>query len=207
MQTIFKLQKHGIPAIKQAISNPPKNEFTNYANYLTSILPITHYDLWKDELVVHTEKSNLLTVLYFLKNKHQFKHLMDIIGIDYPQNENRFKLVYPLTSIQYNSRIQVSTTTNEVDMVPSATPLFKSANWFERECYDMYGIFFENHPDLRRILTDYGFVGHPLRKDFPLSGYTEVRYDEDAKMVVEEPISMAQEHRNFEYSSAWDATK
>ena len=202
------LQKqHGIQKMQKLAQTPEINEsLSKYADYLSSCLPIQSYDLWKDELVLNVDKHQLLNVFHFLKYHQQYKHLIDIVGIDYPERDNRFKLVYLFLSVHHNARIQVATTTNEVDMVPSATKLYKSANWFEREAYDMYGVLFSNHPDLRRILTDYGFVGHPLRKDFPLSGYTEVRYDEDSKMVVEEPLSMAQEHRNFEYNSAWDQT-
>ena len=200
-------KQHGIAKVRKSLEQPSVNEpLSKYAEYLTSCLPIQSFDLWKDELVLNVHRNNLIDVMHFLKYHQQFKHLIDVVGIDYPEKEERFKLVYPLLSVHHNSRIQVATTTSEEEMVPSITSLFKSANWFEREAYDMYGVIFSNHPDLRRILTDYGFVGHPLRKDFPLSGYTEVRYDEDKKMVVEEPLSMAQEHRNFEYQSAWDHT-
>eukprot|EP00835_Amoeboradix_gromovi_P006630 NODE_821_length_3913_cov_1.262716.p1 type:complete len:235 gc:universal NODE_821_length_3913_cov_1.262716:1290-586(-) len=198
---------HGIPKMRKAVELPQSNEpLSKYADYLINCLPVQSYELWKDELVLNVHRDNLVDVMHFLKYHQQFKHLLDVIGIDYPDKEERFKLVYPLLSVHFNSRIQIATTATEVDMVPSITGIFKSANWFEREAYDMYGVIFSNHPDLRRILTDYGFVGYPLRKDFPLSGYTEVRYDEDRKMVVEEPLKMAQEHRNFEYSSAWDQT-
>lgn len=162
-----------------------------------------------EELILHVSPKNLLNVLYFLKNhiSCQFKQLMDITGIDYPERTHRFEVVYQLLSIHYNARIRIKTFVNEVSSVPSITPLFKCANWMEREVWDMYGIFFSDHPDLRRILTDYGFEGHPLRKDFPLSGYVEVRYDAELKRVVSEPLELTQEFRNFNYRSPWEQVK
>jgi len=130
-----------------------------------------------------------------------------VCGVDYPTRPNRFEVVYHLLSHRYNSRIRVKTYCDEVTPVPSITPLFPAANWFEREAYDMFGIYFSGHPDLRRILTDYGFEGYPLRKDFPLSGYVEVRYDEEKKRIVAEPLELAQQFRNFDYGSAWYDTK
>ncbi len=207
LRRFLSSKSHGIQKMRQLVESPPLyTELKKYADYLTGCLPVQSYNLWKDELVLNVDKDNLVEVMHFLKNDQHFKHLLDVIGVDFPEKENRFKLVYPLLSVHHNARIQVVTTTNESEMVPSLVNLFKSANWFEREAYDMFGVVFSDHPDLRRILTDYGFVGHPLRKDFPLTGYTEVRYDEDKKMVVEEPLSMAQEHRNFEYNSTWDQT-
>jgi NADH dehydrogenase (ubiquinone) Fe-S protein 3 len=125
-------------------------------------------------------------------------------AVDYPERENRFEVVYNFLSTRYNNRIRVKTSVSEITPVDSITPLFKGANWFEREIWDLYGVYFTGHPDLRRILTDYGFEGHPLRKDFPLSGYVEVRYDEIQKRVVCEPIELSQEYRDFNFSSPWD---
>jgi len=129
---------------------------------------------------------------------------MDISGADYPEREKRFEIVYHLLSIKHGGRIRVKTYAGEADPVPSAVGLFSGADWYEREAWDLYGIFFSGHPDLRRILTDYGFEGHPLRKDFPLTGYTEVRYDEERKRVVYEPLQLTQAFRNFESLSPWE---
>ena len=136
----------------------------------------------------------------------KFEILIDICGVDYPARENRFDVVYHLLSPRLNQRIRVKLETNEADAVPSAIPVFPAANWFEREAYDMYGILFSGHPDLRRLLTDYGFQGHPLRKDFPLTGHVEVRYDDEAKRVVYEPVKLAQDFRSFDFESPWEAT-
>ena len=137
----------------------------------------------------------------------QFKSISDLCGVDYPQREQRFEVVYNLLSHRYNSRIRVKTTTDEYTPVESIAGVLPAAAWYEREVWDMYGVWFVNHPDLRRILTDYGFEGHPLRKDFPLSGYTEVRYDETQKRVVSEPIEITQEFRNFDFRSPWEKQK
>lgn len=136
----------------------------------------------------------------------QFTSLADITAVDFPTRANRFEVVYHLLSLVHNSRIRVKTYANETTAIPSIVGLYNGANWFERETYDMFGIFFSGHPDLRRILTDYGFEGHPLRKDFPLTGYVEVRYDDEKKRVVAEPLELTQAFRNFEYSSAWEQT-
>lgn len=148
----------------------------------------------------------LSTVLFFLKDHENclFKSLIDIFSIDYPECERRFILVYSLLSLKYNSRMYVKLLLNELTSVPSITNVYKSACWMEREVWDMNGIFFINHPDLRRLLTDYGFEGHPLKKDFPLSGYVEVRYDDSQKRVVSESIEMSQEYRIFNFKSFWD---
>lgn len=130
---------------------------------------------------------------------------MDICGVDYPTREHRFEVVYNLLSVRHNARIRVKTYASETTPVPSAVSVFQGANWYEREAYDMYGIFFSGHPDLRRILTDYGFEGYPLRKDFPLTGYTEVRWDDEKKRVVHEPLELAQAFRNFDVNSAWES--
>jgi NADH/F420H2 dehydrogenase subunit C len=130
--------------------------------------------------------------------------MTDLCAVDYPEREARFEIVYNMISVRYNSRIRVKTSVNEVTPVDSVAEVFKAANWWEREVWDLFGVFFSNHPDLRRILTDYGFEGHPLRKDFPLSGYVEVRYDETAKRVVCEPVELTQEFRSFDFASPWD---
>jgi len=134
----------------------------------------------------------------------QCKQLMDITAVDYPTRELRFEVVYNFLSIQYNSRVRVKACVDEITSIQSVTQLFSSASWWEREVWDMFGIFFSDHPDLRRILTDYGFQGHPLRKDFPLSGYVEVRYDDSEKRVITEPIELTQEFRLFDFSSPWE---
>jgi len=149
---------------------------------------------------------SLVPVLTFLRDHSQcqFKLLMDVSGVDYPEREKRFEVVYHLLSVKQQGRIRVKTYSNEVDHVPTATGVFRSADWYERETWDLFGVFFSGHPDLRRILTDYGFEGHPLRKDFPLTGYTELRYDEERKRVVYEPLQLTQAFRNFESLSPWE---
>ncbi len=159
-----------------------------------------------DELTVRTTAPSIIKLLTFLRDDQncQFKLLMDITGVDYPDREQRFDIVYNLLSLKYNQRIRVKLAADEETQIPSSTGVFSSAIWFEREAWDMYGVFFSNHPDLRRILTDYGFEGHPLRKDFPLTGYFEVRYDEDNKRVVYEPVKLTQEFRDFDFMSPWE---
>jgi len=158
---------------------------------------------------INIENENLLEVVLFLKNNNEtkFKQLIDITAVDYPENERRFKLVYLFLSHELNSRILIDFFINENEIVTSLTSVFPSANWMEREVFDMYGIKFKDHPDLRRILTDYGFKGHPLRKDFPLTGHNEVRYSEDDKKVVYEPVKLEQNYRNFDYESPWEGTE
>jgi len=167
---------------------------------------IQQFSVLKDELTLYIPPSGVIPVLTFLRDHSQcqFKGCMDISGADYPDRDRRFEVVYHLLSIKHAGRIRVKTYAGEADAVPSAVPVFRGADWYEREAWDLYGIFFEGHPDLRRILTDYGFEGHPLRKDFPLTGYTEVRYDEERKRVVYEPLQMTQAHRNFESLSPWE---
>lgn len=158
------------------------------------------------ELVITVRPEKLLSTLIFLKNNTgcQYKLLTCISGVDFPDRKKRFEIVYELLSLTYNARIRVKTRTDEVNPIESVVSIFPAADWWEREIWDLYGVFFKNHPDLRRILTDYGFEGHPLRKDFPLSGYVEVRYDERKKRVVCEPLSFAQEFRTFEFNSPWN---
>jgi len=148
------------------------------------------------------------TILYLKTNsKCRFKQLIDITAVDYPEKEKRFKLVYLLLSHENNLRVAINFNVNEKTHVPSITKIFPSANWMEREVFDMYGISFKDHPDLRRILTDYGFKGYPLRKDFPLTGHTEVRYSEEHKKVIYEPVKLDQEYRHFDFESPWEGTK
>ena len=160
-------------------------------------------------ICINIENENLLEVVLFLKNNNEtkFKQLIDITAVDYPENEKRFKLVYLLLSHEFNSRILIDIFINENEIATSSTSVFPSSNWMEREVFDMYGIKFKDHPDLRRILTDYGFKGHPLRKDFPLTGHNEVRYSEDEKKVIYEPVKLEQNYRNFDYESPWEGTE
>lgn len=158
------------------------------------------------ELCILVQRQDVLKALQFLRDdpECQFKLLMDVCGADYPGRPERFEIVYNLLSLSMNNRVRVKISTDEHTPVPSATALFSSAGWMEREVWDMYGVFFDNHPDLRRILTDYGFHGHPLRKDFPLTGYVELRYDEELKRVVYEPVTLQQDFRNFDNLSPWE---
>jgi len=159
-----------------------------------------------DELEVLVSPEGILPILEFLRDhtNGQFKQLMDMTAVDVPSRPYRFEIVYNLLSLRYNSRIRLKTYTDELTPLDSAVPVFQSANWLEREIWDMYGVFFANHPDLRRILTDYGFEGHPQRKDFPLSGFTELRYDDELKRIVQEPIELAQEFRKFDFRTPWE---
>ena len=162
-----------------------------------------------NELLLKTSVNEILAVITFLKsnNRLKFKQLIDIAAIDYPNEDKRFELVYLLLSIENNLRIKISVKFESNEKIPSITKIFPSANWMEREVFDMYGIKFINHPDLRRILTDYNFKGHPLRKDFPLTGFNEVRYSEKEKKVIYEPVKLEQNYRNFDFSSPWEGTK
>ncbi|KAF8898385.1 hypothetical protein BD779DRAFT_1607210 [Infundibulicybe gibba] len=196
------------PNPTQSLYAPTTESLHTYGSYLTQSLPkfVQQFSVLKDELTLYTAPSGVLPVLAFLRDhtQCQFKALMDISGVDFPEREKRFEVVYHLLSVRWGGRIRVKTYAGEADQVPSATGLFRGADWYEREAWDLYGIFFNNHPDLRRILTDYGFEGHPLRKDFPLTGYTEVRYDEERKRVVYEPLQLTQAFRNFESLSPWE---
>ncbi len=158
------------------------------------------------ELVLEVGADHILAVMAFLRDdaKCLFKVLVDVCGVDYPEREKRFDVVYNLLSIRLNLRARVKVFTDEATPVPSVVGLYSSAGWWERETWDLYGIFFSDHPDLRRILTDYGFEGHPLRKDFPLTGYVEVRYDDEQKRVVYEPVKLVQEFRSFDFLSPWE---
>jgi NADH-quinone oxidoreductase subunit C len=158
------------------------------------------------ELILTVQRERVVEVMTFLRDDPacMFKVLVDVCGVDYPERPERFEVVYNLLSLRHNARIRVKVATDEATPVPSVTGVFSSANWFEREAWDLYGIFFSEHPDLRRILTDYGFEGHPLRKDFPLTGYVELRYDPEQRRVVYEPVKLTQDFRSFDFMSPWE---
>ena len=162
-----------------------------------------------DQLYINIDNEDLIDVTLFIKSNEntKFRQLMDVTVVDYPENSQRFKVVYLFLSHEFNQRIILSYLINENEVIPSLTPIYPAANWMEREVFDMYGVKFKDHPDLRRILTDYDFEGHPLRKDFPLTGHTEVRYSEDQKKVIKEPVKLEQNYRNFDYESPWEGTK
>ena len=162
-----------------------------------------------NELLIEIKDVELIDVIHFLKSNDscKFRQLIDIAGVDYPENEKRFQLVYLFLSHEKNIRIKLLIKFNLDQIIPSITKIFPSANWMEREVFDMYGVKFKNHPDLRRILTDYNFKGHPLRKDFPLTGFNEVRYSEKEKKVVYESVKLEQNYRNFDFESPWEGTK
>ena len=162
-----------------------------------------------EQIQISINSNELIPTLEFLKDNDicQFRQLTDIAGVDFPERQNRFDIVYHFLSFKNNSRIRVKTEINENEAIQSITQIFPAANWFEREAFDMYGIQFKDHPDLRRILTDYGFEGYPLRKDFPLTGNVEVRYDEIEKKIIYEPVKLQQDYRNFDIQSPWEGTK
>ena len=162
-----------------------------------------------NQIYLEIDKDDLISVVLFLKTNEdtKFKQLIDITVVDYPENNQRFEIVYLFLSHEYNQRLILKYFISENEIIPSLTSIFPSANWMEREVFDMYGVSFKDHPDLRRILTDYGFEGYPLRKDFPLTGHTEVRYSEDEKKVINEPVKLEQNYRNFDYESPWEGTK
>ena len=162
-----------------------------------------------NQLYINIGSEDLIDVTLFIKSNEntKFKQLIDITAVDYPENIQRFKVVYLFLSHEFNQRIILSYLINENEVIPSLTSIYPAANWMEREVFDMYGVKFKDHPDLRRILTDYGFEGHPLRKDFPLTGHTEVRYSEEQKKVIKEPVKLEQNYRNFDYESPWEGTK
>jgi len=162
-----------------------------------------------NELLIETNDEDLINVIHFLKSRDdlKFRQLIDIAGVDYPDDEKRFKLIYLLLSHEKNIRIKISINFEIGKKIPTITKIYPSANWMEREVFDMYGIEFIDHPDLRRILTDYNFEGHPLRKDFPLTGFNEVRYSEKEKKVIYEPVKLEQNYRDFDFGSPWEGTK
>ncbi len=161
------------------------------------------------ELIVRVQLSSIVRVTTFLRDDSncQFKCLMDVCGVDYPERETRFEVVYNLLSLRHNHSVRLKLATGDDTPVPSVTSVFSSAGWWEREAWDLFGIYFSDHPDLRRILTDYGFEGHPMRKDFPLTGFVELRYDDEQKRVVYEPVEMPQEFRSFDFTSPWEGAE
>ena len=183
------------------------NELASYLAEVRGAL-VASSEISFGELTLTAKSENLISLLTFLRDDVQcgFVNLIDICGVDYPKREDRFDVVYHLLSPRQNLRIRIKVATGEFKPVPSACQVFPGADWFEREAWDMYGILFTDHPDLRRILTDYGFEGHPLRKDFPTTGFVEVRYDDSAKRVVYEPVELKQEFRNFDFLSPWEGT-
>jgi NADH-quinone oxidoreductase subunit C len=170
---------------------------------------INKSEIRHDQLYLYIDSKDLIDVTLFIKNNEntKFRQIIDITVVDYPENSQRFKLVYLFLSHEFNQRIILSYLINENEVIPSLTSIYPAANWMEREVFDMYGVKFKDHPDLRRILTDYGFEGHPLRKDFPLTGHTEVRYSEELKKVIKEPVKLEQNYRNFDYESPWEGTR
>ncbi|MDA7688652.1 NADH-quinone oxidoreductase subunit C [Candidatus Pelagibacter sp.] len=162
-----------------------------------------------EQLYINIDNEDLIDVTLFIKSNEntKFRQLIDITVVDYPENAQRFKVVYLFLSHEFNQRIILNYLISENEVIPSLTPIYPAANWMEREVFDMYGVKFKDHPDMRRILTDYGFEGHPLRKDFPLTGHTEVRYSEEQKKVISEPVKLEQNYRNFDYESPWEGTK
>ena len=186
----------------------PLNDLEKTVNSgLTTAIKNSEINL--DQLFIEVDVENIVSTILFLKTneKCKFKQLIDVTAVDYPQKDKRFKIIYLLLSHENNLRIAININIGEKLVVPSIAKIFPSANWMEREVFDMYGISFKDHPDLRRILTDYGFEGHPLRKDFPLTGHTEVRYSETKKKVISEPVKLDQEYRSFDSESPWEGTK
>jgi NADH-quinone oxidoreductase subunit C len=179
-----------------------------FADQIAAALPqdVLRSEFVRGELILWARREAIAGVLTYLRDDPRclFKVLLDVCGVDYPERPERFEVVYNLLSLKHNRRVRVKVATDEVQPVPSVTGVFNSAGWFERETWDLFGVFFSDHPDLRRLLTDYGFEGHPLRKDFPLTGYVEVRYDEDQKRVVYEPVKLKQEFRSFDFLSPWE---
>jgi NADH-quinone oxidoreductase subunit C len=170
---------------------------------------VVAWDIALSELMLTTTRDSLAGLMKLLRDDSNclFKMLVDVTAADYPEREERFEIVYNLLSLSHNQRIRLKTSTDENTPVPSVVGLFSAAGWFEREVWDMFGVFFTDHPDLRRLLTDYGFEGHPLRKDFPLTGYVEVRYDDEQKRVVYEPVKLTQDFRSFDFMSPWEGAK
>lgn len=197
------------PTVRKPMDSVARSHLVDFGKYIGEILPkyVEKVQITSgDELELLIVPEGVLPVLQFLKDHHsaQFVNLVDIAGMDVPSRPYRFEIIYNLLSLRYNSRIRVKTFTDELTPIDSANDIFKAANWYEREIWDMFGVYFSNHPDLRRILTDYGFEGHPFRKDFPLSGFVEVRYDDEKRRVVCEPIELAQEFRKFQLETPWE---
>ena len=187
------------------------NNLENLEKKLNSELTtkINKSEIKHNQIYLETDKDDLIDVSLFLKTNSEtkFRQLIDITVVDYPEKNKRFDVVYLFLSHEFNQRLVLKYSISENEVIPSLTRIFPSANWMEREVFDMYGVSFKDHPDLRRILTDYGFEGHPLRKDFPLTGHSEVRYSEDEKKVISEPVKLEQNFRNFDYESPWEGTK
>lgn len=173
---------------------------------ITKILPISKIQMHQNEIIHVVKKNNLIPILFFLKNhiRYQFKILTCISGVDYPFQKHRFKLVYELLSVKYNARLRIKVFTDELTPIESCHKIFPAASWYESEIWDMYGVFFTNHNNLTRLLTDYGFEGYPLRKDFPISGFVESSYDYSRKRVINERVELTQEYRSFKFTSPWE---
>nr|XP_023019672.1 NADH dehydrogenase [ubiquinone] iron-sulfur protein 3, mitochondrial-like [Leptinotarsa decemlineata] len=197
------------PPAQKTKSELLKDQLKEFGIYVSESIPKFVQQIQitpSNELEIMVEPDGIRCILQFLKDHHnsQFASLIDLTALDVPSRPYRFELVYNLLSYRYNSRVRVKTYTDELTPIGSVTGIYRSANWMEREVWDMFGVFFENHPDLRRIMTDYGFQGHPFRKDFPLSGFVELRYDDEKKRVVCEPVEFAQEFRKFDLSAPWE---
>uniref|UniRef100_A0A0N4ZU94 NADH dehydrogenase [ubiquinone] iron-sulfur protein 3, mitochondrial n=1 Tax=Parastrongyloides trichosuri TaxID=131310 RepID=A0A0N4ZU94_PARTI len=198
-----------LPSTFYKFDEEKRDKLANFGRYVAQCLPKFVEQVQfaaGDELEILIHPSGVIPVVTFLKGHHsaQFTNLNFITAVDVPTRKNRFEVVYQFISIRFNARIRIRTYTDEIAPIESITPIFKGANWYEREVYDMFGVWFNNHPDLRRILTDYGFEGHPFRKDFPLSGYNEVRYDPELKRIVYEPSELSQEFRKFDLDTPWE---
>ncbi|KAJ4155368.1 hypothetical protein LMH87_000619 [Akanthomyces muscarius] len=215
VQNMRMAPRDHIGELKAPIVNPADkyqskaDNMHRYGAWVMGCLPkyVQQFSVWKDELTIYISPSGVVPTFTFLKynTAAEFTQVSTVTAADYPTRDKRFEVVYNLLSVRHNSRIRVKTYADETSAVPSITGLFDGANWYEREVYDLYGVYFTGHPDLRRIMTDYGFEGHPLRKDFPLTGYTEIRYDEEKKRIVTEPLELTQAFRNFEGgSSVWE---
>jgi NADH-quinone oxidoreductase subunit C len=189
-------------------SNEQIESLREIGAFVAGALPndVIGFDVAGGELSIRAQRASIVKALLLLRDDSncQFTQLVDLCGVDYPDRDDRFEIVYHLLSMKQNTRVRVRVTTDEETPVPSVAGVFPCANWLEREAWDMYGVFFSDHPDLRRILTDYGFDGHPQRKDFPLTGYVEVRYDETQKRVIYEPVKLTQDFRNFDFLSPWE---
>lgn len=187
---------------------PPETPQEALARHIRQVFPeaVTGHDSVREELILHVRRTAIVEVLKFLRDDPEclFEMLADLCGVDYPDRAERFEVVYNLLSLRKNMRLRVKVSTNETAAVPSVTGVFSGAGWYEREAWDMYGILFDGNPDLRRILTDYGFEGHPQRKDFPLTGFVELRYDESLKRVAYGPVSLTQDYRTFDNLSPWE---
>lgn len=197
------------PTIRKPMDPVLRQNLADFGQYVAECMPkhVQKVQLTSgDELEILITPEGVIPILSFLKDHHnaQFASLADITACDMPTRQYRFELVYNLLSLRFNSRIRVKTYTDELTPIESASYVFAAANWYEREIWDMFGVFFTNHPDLRRILTDYGFEGHPMRKDFPLSGYLEYRYDDELQRVVTEPVELSQEYRKFDLAAPWE---